>query len=186
MYILASASPRRKELLSKITNDFKIVSSSIDEEEILSKNVRPALEIPEFLATQKALDVAKKHPNCTIIAADTAIVLEDTIYGKPKDKNDAKKMLTKFSGNTHFVVTGVCIVYTNKTISFSSINEVTFYKLSKEEIDNYLSIDEYVDKAGSYAIQGEGFKFIKSIKGDYYSIIGLPIAEIKRVLKNYF
>lgn len=185
MFILASCSPRRKELLHKIISDFEIVTSNVDEEKLLTPNY-PVMEIPQFLATQKALDVYNKHPNDTIIAADTAIIFNDKIYGKPKDKQDAKNMLKSFSNNTHFVVTGVCIISKECNISFSSTSNVTFYSLTDDEIEEYLCNEEYKDKAGSYAIQGKAALFIKNINGDYNSIVGLPIAEINRVLKKYF
>ena len=185
MIILASSSPRRKELLSKIINNFEIIVSEIDEEKLITKDLN-VMDVPEFLSTKKALDVFNKHPNDLIIAADTAIIFDNKIYGKPNDKSDAKKMLNTFSNNSHYVVTGVCIISNKKTISFSSINEVCFYKLSEQEIDEYLSSDEYKDKAGSYAIQGNGALFISNIKGDYNSIIGLPISQINRILKNFF
>ena len=185
MIILASASPRRKELLSKIANDFKIVPSDIDEESLITDTLS-VLEIPEFLSTKKAMDIKNKYPTDTIIAADTAIVLDNKIYGKPKTKEEAKDMLKKFSNRTHYVITGVCIASPVRTMSFSSINEVTFYNLSETEIDEYLLNNEYIDKAGSYAIQGKASLFIKKINGDYNSIIGLPISEINRILKNFF
>ena len=128
----------------------------------------------------------ESNPKDLIIAADTAIIFENKIYGKPKNKQDAKDMLLNFSDKTHLVVTGVSIVSENRTISFSSVNEVTFYKLTEKEIDNYLSFEEYKDKAGSYAIQGKGGLFIKSITGDYNSIIGLPISQINRLLNTLF
>lgn len=185
MFILASCSPRRKQLLSKIIPDFQVVSSSVDEDKLISNNY-PALEIPQFLATQKALDVYREHQDDIVIAADTAIIYDNKIYGKPKDKQDAKHMLKTFSNNTHFVVTGVCIISNKCNISFSSINEVTFYDVDDKEIDEYLCFDEYKDKAGSYAIQGKASVFIKKINGDYNSIVGLPIGEINRILKKYF
>lgn len=185
MIILASASPRRRELLSKIVDNFNIIPSTIDEDKLTKNNIS-ALETPEFLAVQKALDIKKDHLTDIIIGADTAIIFDDKIYGKPKTANEAKKMLSDFSDKTHYVVTGVCIASEKRTISFSSINEVTFYKLTEKDIDEYLSLDEYKDKAGSYAIQGKGGLFIKSIKGDYNSIVGLPIGEINRLLKKFF
>ncbi len=185
MVILASASPRRKELLSKIISDFKVIPSNIDEESIINDRI-PAKDIPEFLSTKKALDIHSKYPDDTIIAADTAIIFDNKIYGKPKNEDDAKSMLKTFSNNTHYVITGVCIICDNKTISFSSINEVEFYDLSDKEINQYLETDEYKDKAGSYAIQGQGAMLVSSIKGDYYSIVGLPVSQINRILKNFF
>lgn len=183
MIILASASPRRKSLLKNIISDFDIVSSNIEEE--IPSNSLP-IDSAEYLATKKALDVFKYHPNDTVIGADTIIVFKDKIFGKPKDKNDAKKMLQELSNNTHCVVTGVCVVNNKRTISFSSINYVEFYKLSDEEIEEYLKEDEYIDKAGSYAIQGKGGLFVKEIKGDYNSIVGLPISQLNRILKSFF
>ena len=183
MIILASASPRRKELLGKIISDFKIIPSTI--EEVVPADL-PAIDTATYLSTQKALDVSKNNPDDIIIAADTIIVFNNKIYGKPKSKDEAKDMLSAFSENTHLVVTGVCISSKNRTISFSSINEVEFYKLSEKEIDDYLSHDEYKDKAGSYAIQGKASLFVKSIKGDYNSIVGLPVAQLNRVLKDFF
>lgn len=182
MIILASASPRRKELLLKITSEFKIYPS--DYEENLPSNIS-ATDAAEFLATQKALSVSKKFPKDTIIGADTVIVYDNKIYGKPYDKKEAKEMLSTFSNNTHKVITGVCVIRNKKSVSFTSINEVTFYNLSESEIDDYLNDDEYKDKAGSYAIQGKANLFIKEIKGDYNSIVGLPIAKLNRVLKNF-
>ena len=182
MIILASASPRRKELLSQIVDEFEIHPSNV--EESIPSNIATN-DVAEYLATQKALDVAKQFPNDTIIGSDTIIVFNDTIYGKPVNKADAKKMLLQFSNNTHLVITGVCIVSQNKSISFSSVNKVTFYNLSEDEIDNYLKDDEYKDKAGSYAIQGKASLFIKEITGDYNSIVGLPVSKLARVLKSF-
>lgn len=185
MYILASASPRRKELLKKIIDDFKIIPSSIDESKLTISN-QSIFDIPEYLATQKALDVLKSNVNDIVIGSDTIIIHNNKIYGKPQNKNDAKEMLLSFSGKTHFVVTGVCIASQKRTISFSSINEVTFYDLTEDEIENYLKDDEYKDKAGSYAIQGMASLFIKKINGDYNSIVGLPVSEINRYIKKFF
>lgn len=183
MIVLASASPRRKTLLTNITSKFDIEISNVDE--TIPDNVK-AIDAAEFLATKKALDIAKKRPDDIVIGADTVIVYKDKIYGKPIDKNDAKSMLNLFSGNTHQVVTGVCVVQGKKTISFSSINQVEFYPLTEEEIDEYLEDNEYIDKAGSYAIQGKANLFIKEICGDYNSIVGLPVSKLNRILKSFF
>lgn len=180
MIVLASASPRRKELLKLITNDFIIHPSNIQEDIPSSISSH---DVAQYLAAQKALDVAKEFPNDIVIGADTVIVYNDTIYGKPKDRNDAKDMLKTFSNSTHQVVTGVCVVNNSKSMSFSSISDVTFYKLSNEEIELYLDDDEYKDKAGAYAIQGKASLFIKEIKGDYNSIVGLPVAKLNQILK---
>lgn len=182
MIILASASPRRKELLSHIIKDFIVCPSDIDES--LPTSILPN-EAAEYLATKKTLSVAKKYPHDIVIGSDTIIVYDNKIFGKPLNKEDAKRMLKTFSGKTHFVITGVCVIKDKKTLSFSSINEVTFYELSDHEIDTYLNDNEYVDKAGSYAIQGKASIFIKEIKGDYNSIVGLPIGKLNRILKQF-
>ena len=183
MLVLASASPRRKQLLSLLTTDFEVEVSNIDE--TVPENVT-ASDAAAFLATKKALDVAKNRPNDIVIGSDTIIVFKDKIYGKPLNKEDAKNMLTEFSGNTHQVITGVCVVQGKRTISFSSVNKVEFYELSESEIDEYLKDDDYKDKAGSYAIQGKAGLFIKEINGDYNSIVGLPVSKLNRILKSFF
>ena len=183
MLVLASASPRRKQLLSLLTTDFEVEVSNVDE--TVPENVT-ASDAAAFLATKKALDVAKNRPDDIVIGSDTIIVFKDKIYGKPLNKADAKNMLTEFSGNTHQVITGVCVVQGKRTISFSSVNKVEFYELSESEIDEYLNDDEYKDKAGSYAIQGKAGLFIKEIAGDYNSIVGLPVSKLNRILKSFF
>lgn len=183
MIILASASPRRKELLSKLIDDFKIVTSDIEEDYPQSTN---AIDVSEYLATKKALDIHKKFPNDIVIAADTTIVFNNKIYGKPQNKDEAKEMLKLFSGNKHLVITGVSIISDKRSISFSSKNEVEFYNLTDEEIEEYLSTNEYIDKAGSYAIQGKGGLFVKNINGCFNSIVGLPISQLNRILKTFF
>lgn len=182
MIILASSSSRRKELLSQIIDVFSIHPSNC--EESLPSNIS-VNEAAQYLATQKALDVKKQYPNDIIIGADTIIVYKNKIYGKPKSKDEAKQMLSMFSNNTHQVVTGVCVLSNKKSISFTSISDVTFYDLTEDEIDTYLKYDEYKDKAGAYAIQGKANLFIKEIKGDYNSIVGLPIGKLNRILKNF-
>ena len=183
MFILASASPRREELLKKIIDNFKIIPSSIKED--IPDNIAP-MNVSEYLSTQKALDIYKKNPNDTIISADTTIVFNNKIYGKASSKEQAKQILKLLSNSTHFVVTGVTVMSSKRSISFSSINEVTFYNLSDKEIDDYLSNDEYLDKAGAYAIQGRGGLLVKKINGDYNSIIGLPISELNQIIKRFF
>jgi septum formation protein len=183
MLVLASASPRRKQLLSLLTSNFDIEVSSVDE--TIPDNVT-ASDAAAFLATKKALDVAKNRPNDIVIGADTIIVYKGKIYGKQTSKEDAKNMLSSFSGNTHQVITGVCVAQGKKTISFSSVNKVEFYQLTEEEIEEYLNDNEYIDKAGSYAIQGKAGLFIKEIAGDYNSIVGLPVSKLNRILKSFF
>ncbi|MBO5089362.1 MAG: septum formation protein Maf [Clostridia bacterium] len=180
--ILASQSPRRRELLAVITPDFKIIPSDI--EEIVPNNVG-VIESPEYLAKIKAQDIAKKHPNDIVIGADTSVILGDVILGKPKDRQNAYEMLKMLSGNTHIVVTGCAIVNGDKTVSFSVKSEVEFYPLTDEEINAYLDTDEPYDKAGSYGIQAKGALLVKEIRGDYFNIVGLPIAELSRKLTEF-
>ena len=175
---LASASPRRKELLSFIVNEYEVVPSKV--EEIVPKGV-PVLKQPEYLSKIKALDIAKKYPDDIVIGADTSVILGKEILGKPKDRADAERMLLNLSGKVHKVVTGCTVVKNGVTKSFSVVSRVKFQKLSKAEIEAYLDTDEPYDKAGSYAVQGRAGAFVEWIKGDYFNIVGLPIAK----LKNY-
>lgn len=179
--ILASASPRRQELLAFITKDFTVVASNISE--IVPKNLK-ATKQPEYLSRLKALDISKKFPNDTIIGSDTSVIIGNTVLGKPKDKDHARDMLKLLSGKTHKVITGCTIVKGNRVVSFSVTSKVKFYKLTDSEIEDYISTDEPYDKAGSYAVQSKGGLFVKQIKGDYFNIVGLPIAKLNKKLKE--
>ncbi len=178
--ILASASPRRKELLSVITNDFEVIPSEC--EEIIPTDIS-ADETAEYLAKIKAVSVAEKHYDSIVIGADTCVVADGLILGKPKDKAQAKQMMKLLSGNTHKVITGCAIVKNGKIASFSVCTEVEFYPLSEEEIESYINTLEPYDKAGGYGIQGKASLFVKGIKGDYFNVVGLPVAELNRKLK---
>ncbi|MFA7156974.1 MAG: Maf family protein, partial [Bacilli bacterium] len=118
------------------------------------------------------------------IGADTGVFIDNTLLGKPKDKKDAYRMLKMLSGKTHKVITGVTIISPKKTYKINSISKVTFYDLSDEEIYNYISLEEPYDKAGAYGIQGFGATLIKKIDGDYFTIMGLPLAKVYRTLKK--
>ena len=177
--ILASASPRRKELLGYIVNEYKVLPSGV--EEIVPKGM-PVLKQPEYLSKIKALDIAKQYPNDVIIGADTSVILGNEILGKPKDKADAERMLLNLSGKVHKVVTGCTVVKNGICKSFSVVSRVKFQKLTKAEIDAYLDTDEPYDKAGSYAVQGRAGAFVEWIKGDYFNIVGLPISKLKKYL----
>ena len=180
--ILASKSPRRKELMELLKIPFEIIVSDIEENIDYDNDL--VLEI-EKLSYLKASDVFLKHPNCLVIGADTIVRIDNEVLGKPHDIEQAKKMLHLLSGNTHEVITGVTILYQDHVETFSKVASVTFYPLSEKEIEDYINTNEPMDKAGSYAIQGDGAKFIKSINGDYYSIVGLPIGELYHRLKKY-
>ncbi len=181
-FILASQSPRRRELFSVITPEFEVLPSSV--EEIVPDGIG-IFESPEYLAKIKALDIAKSHPDDIVIGADTSVILGDVILGKPKDRQNAYEMIKMLSGNTHIVVTGCAIVKADKMVSFSVKSEVEFYPLSDAEINAYLDTDEPYDKAGAYGIQAKGALLVKEIRGDYFNIVGLPIGELNRKLKEF-
>ncbi len=180
-YILASASPRRKELLSMFVKDFMIYPSDIPE--IVPKNL-PIEQHSEYLARLKANDIAQKYPEDTVIGADTSVIFGDEILGKPENREDAKRMLKMLSGNVHKVITGCAVVKNGVCNSFSVTTEVEFFSLSDAEISEYLDSSEPYDKAGSYGIQGLGGLFVKAIKGDYFNVVGLPIAYLKQFINN--
>ena len=175
--ILASGSPRRKELLSRLFDEFEVIPSKIDEE--LPEDIGPEFA-PLFLAAAKANDVASSHREDLVIAADTIVVFGNYILGKPKDRKDAKQILKLLSGQTHKVLTGCCISLNGENVGFITESYVTFYPLTDKEIEEYLDTGEPMDKAGAYAIQGKGGLLIERIEGDYYNIVGLPIARLKR------
>lgn len=181
-FILASQSPRRQELLKFLLPEFKCLPADI--EEILPKGINP-LFAPEFLAVQKAMHIGKSHPDFLTIGSDTAVFLGDIMLGKPKDREDAKIMLKMLSGNTHKVVTGCAFCKGHKTYSFSETSSVEFYPLSDHEIEEYLDTNEYIDKAGAYGIQGYGSVLVRKIEGDFFNIVGLPVARLKRELEKF-
>ena len=179
MYILASGSPRRKELLSLIIPEYEVLVSGC--EEFVPKGT-PAEKVPAILAEQKALAVAKLRPDDTVIGSDTVVVLGGEIFGKPKDKAHAHAMLRALSGKKHFVYTGVAVAEKGEVRSFVQKTEVEFYELSDETIDRYIETGEPMDKAGAYGIQGKGSVLVKGISGDYFNVMGLPVAETARFL----
>lgn len=179
MLILASGSPRRRELLSLITDEFEVFVSGCDE---FIPEGTPAEKVPGILAKQKALAVAKLRPEDTVIGSDTVVVLNGRIFGKPKDEEDAHAMLKALSGRKHFVYTGVAVAEKGEVRSFVQKTEVEFYELSDETIDKYIETLEPMDKAGSYGIQGKGSVLVKGIVGDYFNVMGLPVAETARFL----
>lgn len=172
--ILASASPRRKEILELADLKFDVMPS--DAQEITTKTAPN--EVVMELASIKAKDIYKKsEKQSMIVGADTVVAYQGQILGKPSDKADAKRMLTMLSGQTHEVYTGVCVIEDGKTKTFYEETKVTFYEISDEQIDRYIKTGEPMDKAGSYGIQGKAAVFIKGIEGDYYNVVGFPIAR---------
>jgi len=176
--VLASKSPRKKELLKQFGIKFTVDVSNIEEK------VNPKLE-PKQVAKQlsliKAKDVARRHEDAIIIAADTFVVLDNEIIGKPKSEGDAKKILKKLSNKPHLVMTGFTVIdtKTGRTITKSVETKVYFKKLTTNEIDNYVKSGEPLDKAGAYGIQDDfGAVFVKKINGCYYNVVGLPLAKL--------
>jgi len=182
--VLASKSPRKKELLKQFGIKFTVDVSNIEEK------VNPKLE-PKQVAKQlsliKAKDVARRHEDAIIIAADTFVVLDNEIIGKPKSEGDAKKILKKLSNKPHLVMTGFTVIdtKTGRTITKSVETKVYFKKLTTNEIDNYVKSGEPLDKAGAYGIQEKGAIFIEKIEGDYSNVIGLPIFKLMETLKEF-
>ncbi len=175
-YILASASPRRKELFEFIASDFVIKPANVDES--LPDNIK-AEDSAEYLATIKATAVASQNSGI-VVGCDTVVVVDNKVLGKPCDKEDAFKMLSMLSGKTHKVITGVCIICGEKKVSFSEVTEVEFYTLDDKEIYSYIETGDPMDKAGAYGIQSQGCMLVKGIKGDFFNVVGLPVARLKR------
>ena len=179
--ILASSSPRRQELLKMIAEDFEIYPADIDE--TLPEDIY-VQDSAEFLAVQKAQKVAPIFQKDMVIGCDTVVLLDGNILGKPKDEQDAFRMLSLLSGRTHQVITGVCLIQNGETQAFSESTEVEFYTLSSQEIREYIATGEPFDKAGGYGIQGKGGVLVKRISGDFYNVVGLPVGRLKRALSN--
>lgn len=176
-YLLASQSPRRAELMRYIADEFEILPSDCDE--TVPDGIEP-VEIPELLAARKALSVSRLKKDRLVIGCDTIVIIDGVILGKPHTPDRAISMLKTLSGRTHTVVSGVCICYKGKTMSFSQKTLVSFYELSEEEIRDYVQSCKPLDKAGAYGIQDKGGLFVREISGDYYNIVGLPVARLKR------
>lgn len=182
--LLASKSPRRSQLLKALGCSFQIVEQDI--EETFPDNL-PKSEVPVYLAEQKAAAVRDQlQPGTVILAADTIVLQDDTIFHKPKDYEDALRILRALSGRQHQVITGVCLLGANKTISFSDTAYVHFSPLSEEEMDYYIKTFQPYDKAGAYAIQEWiGLAKITKIEGTYNTIVGLPTQKVYEALQNF-
>lgn len=180
-FILASASPRRKQLLGLICPSFEIVTPNIAE------TVDPTLavaDIPAALAKQKGERVFSQHPQTAVISADTIVCIDNQILGKPKDKRQAFAMLTRLSGRAHTVYTGVSVLSPVGDSHFTSETTVLFHPLTDDIIKDYIKTNDPMDKAGAYGIQGVGSLLVKEIRGDFYNVMGLPVSQLARVLKN--
>lgn len=183
MLILGSKSARRKELLESASIDFELISSDFDETHIAFDG--DVTSYVEEVAKQKAQNLLEKYPNRVILTADTMVELDGKLLGKPTDEAHAKAMLEQLSGKTHNVCTGVCILKDNQIEVFSECAKVTFNKLSSLDIETYIITGEPMDKAGAYAIQGEGAKLIKEYHGDFHTIMGLPLKSLLEKLKIF-
>lgn len=193
--ILGSASPRRRELLSLITEDFTIKLADIDERaletDLETRNV-PAIEVSEELASAKAHAVFEMldqdiRASSVVIGADTSVILDDVIYGKPESKEDAQRMLTNLSGRKHVVATGVSLVFEGGEKRFTDVSLVEFYPLDdyqKNVIERYIESGDPMDKAGAYGIQTGGALLVRGIEGDFLNVVGLPVARLARELSS--
>lgn len=181
--VLASASPRRKELISLIFDDVLIRPASCDE--ALPENIgaREAVEYLSKIKNEAATEALKKDE--LVISADTVVSIDNKILGKPVDKEDARKMLQLLSGKTHQVYTGVTLSLNGRERTFSEKTDVEFYSLTDKEIENYINTSEPYDKAGAYGIQGKASLLVKGIEGDYFNVVGLPIARLKREIEVF-
>jgi septum formation protein len=182
--VLASSSPRRRELLALTGLSFSVEPSSY--EEVLAPGVKPRL-LARRLSSEKAKAVAKKYRNALIIAADTFIAYGDNLMGKPHTETEAIRMLGLLNGRSHSVVTGFTIIdtVTGKSVSRSVETKVWFKKLTKKEMASYARTGEPLDKAGAYAIQGLGSLIVERIEGDYFNVIGLPLSALAEALKKF-
>ncbi len=180
--ILASVSPRRKKLLSMLYSDFRVIPSDI--RELVPRDLEVE-KCPEYLACAKAETTAQGRKKSLVIGCDTAVICDGKMLNKPRDTNDARIMMNMLSGTVHKVITGCCLCYMGLSYSFSESTEVEFYELTEQEIEEYIVTSEPYDKAGGYGIQGRGGVFVKKINGDYYNVVGLPIARLKREIDGF-
>ena len=179
--VLASKSPRRSEILKNA--GFEFVIRTADADETIADGINPE-DAVVIIAARKAKAVERANDEM-VLGADTIVVLDDKILGKPKDREDAFNMLRSLSGRVHSVFTGVCAISDKGSITFAEETKVEFYPLTDEEINSYIDSNDCYDKAGAYGIQGLASKFIRGINGDYFNVVGLPISSVyKKILKN--
>ncbi|MFT3950688.1 MAG: Maf family protein [Oscillospiraceae bacterium] len=183
--VLASQSPRRRELLKLICDEFTVAPADADETVTAELLGGGAENIPAVFAARKAL-AANAQPADFVIACDTAVLAGDEILGKPADAADAHRMLSMLSGKTHEVVSGVCMRHMGKSLSFSVKTAVEFFPLTDTEIAAYIATGEPFDKAGAYGIQERGALFVRRIQGDYFNVVGLPVGRLNREIMTFF
>ena len=182
--ILASASPRRKEILGKTGLKFSVDAGDYKEDMDLALKPR---QLARFLSSEKAKAVAVKYASALVIAADTFIVFQGSLLGKPHTREEARRMLTLLNGRQHSVLTGFTVIdtLTGKKLSRSVETKVFFKKMTGQEIESYVKTGEPLDKAGAYAIQGLGAVLVKKIEGDYFNVMGLPLSSLIGVLRKF-
>ena len=178
--ILASQSPRRKELLGLLGLPFEIRASNADE------TMAPDRDVAEQVAlvSRRKAEATPREENSVVIAADTIVVCDEKRLGKPKNREEAIKMLRLLSGRTHQVMTGMTVLWQDKVYSCTEVTEVTFRPLTDREITRYVDSGDCMDKAGAYGIQGGGALFVQGIRGDYYNVMGLPVCRLVQVLRQ--
>ncbi len=181
--ILASQSPRRRELLARMGLDFTVIAPRLDEEAFSDPD--PAALV-QTLSREKALAVAREQdPEALVIAADTVVVLDGKALGKPQDEDEAAAMLTALSGRSHEVYTGVTVCQNSRALTGAECTQVTFRPLTPGEIGSYVDTGEPMDKAGAYGIQGLGSLLVEGIRGDYFNVVGLPVCRLGRMLAEF-
>lgn len=180
--ILASASPRRQELLRQVGVSFRVVPSGIDE--TVTTPMTPA-HLVEHLALSKARDVASRHPQALVVGADTIVVVDQLVLGKPKSREDAIAMIERLSGRDHVVMTGIALIQGDREEFAHEQTTVTFRALTRGEVERYVDSGEPMDKAGAYAIQGLGSTIVTGIHGDYFNVVGLPLCRTVQMLAHF-
>lgn len=181
--ILASQSPRRRELLERMgITDFKVIPAR--EEEVATRTLTPD-QLVEELSRRKCAEVAAAHPEALVIAADTMVAINNRVLGKPRTEEDAARMLAALSGRLHVVYTGVTVSQGGKTLTQHEMTSVRFRTLTQADIIRYIATGEPMDKAGAYGIQGYGSVLVEGISGDYYNVMGLPVCRLARMLARF-
>ena len=180
--ILASASPRRRELLKMIFDNFEVIPADVDES--IGEDV-PVGRRAKKIACRKAEFIAEKFEKSLVIGCDTAVIVDDIMLGKPENRADAEKMLRMLSGRKHKVITGCCLCLNGREESFSEVTKVEFFPLDEEELLRYLDTNDWADKAGAYGIQNMAGLFVRGIEGDYNNVVGLPTARLNREIRKF-
>jgi septum formation protein len=173
--------PRRQVLLKLLLTDIEVVPGDVDES--IHTAERPETMVAR-LAREKALAVQEQRPSACIIGADTVVLCEEEILGKPASTEEARSMLRKLSGKTHQVLTGVCLLHLEMLLVESATTDVTFCHLAEQEIETYLQSGEPFDKAGAYAIQGLGARFVEKVDGCHFNVVGLPVSRLYQMMKR--